>query len=243
MDETIAALVVIEAREGELERELGAARDWHAKLEAAIAGLCPLTQCAANFAESAAEKHEAARQHGKAERLRESRRDERRRARDGFAQAAKGLADLQHGIDELHRRAGAFRLTIRRLRGAEAHLQSTALPPSQFASQLALAHGELEEVDRQRRGLRTRLADADEHRERRAKLIASLLRLTEQDIEANAAHEAATAALRRFRQQCLLAEQLSDRERELAEAARLHAQQARVRGQALVPTWRAPVTC
>ena len=232
LDKTLAELDALDTRKGELDRTLGSARDWHTKLQAALAALRTLELCTARLAETEAEKREADRRRGEAEVLRARSREERQRARECYTHAAKGLADLQQGIAELHRRAGAYRQATRRLREAEAHLHTATLLPPQFADRLASARRELESVDRQRREARTRLADADAHCERHARLMASVRRLAEQDIEASAAHDAATEALRRYRQRSALAERLPDIERELAEAQRLQTRQAQVRGQA-----------
>lgn len=232
LDKTLAELDALDTRKGELDRTLGSARDWHTKLKAALVALRTLELCTARLAETEAEAQKADRRRGEAEALRTRSREARQRARVGYTHAAKGLADLQQGIAELHRQAGAYRQATRRLREAEAHLYTAALLPPQFADRLASARRELESVDRQRREARTRLADADAHRERHAKLLASVRRLAEQDIEASAAHDAATEALRRYRQRSALAERLPDIERELAEAQRLQARQAQVRGQA-----------
>jgi chromosome partition protein MukB len=232
LDKTLTELNVLDTHKGELDRTLESARDWHATLKAALAALHTLELCAARLAETEAEAQNADRRRGEAEVLRARAREERQRAREGYTHAAKGLADLQQGIEELHRRAGAYRQATRRLREAEVHLQTAALLPPQFADRLKLARDELEDVDQQRREARTRLADADAHRERHAMLMAFVRRLAEQDIKASAAHDAATEALRRYRQQHVLAERLPDIERELAEAQRLQARQARARGQA-----------
>jgi chromosome partition protein MukB len=232
LDNTLVVLAVLDTRKGELERVLVSARDWHIKLKDALAALQVLDQCVARLAKTEAEKQEADQQRGEAEALRARRWEARQRARDGYVHAAKGLADLQQGIVELHRRAGAYRQATRRLREAETHLQTAALLPPQFSSCLALARKALEDVDRQRRKARARLADADAHRERHAQIMASVRQLAERDIEASTAHDAAIEALCRYRQQRELADRLSTIERELGEARQQQAQQAQARRQA-----------
>lgn len=218
LDQTLAALGALETRRSELTRALDSSRDWHAKMKAALDALRALQRCAAQLAQSEAEERDAEKRRSTADWRRIHSRDVRQRAQDDYARAAKGLADLQQGIEELHRRAGAYRQACRRLHEAKTQLQVKALAPSQLVAHLTAARMELDRIDSKRRELRTRLADADAHRERHAKVMAALKRLTGKDIATGSAHVAAIEALTLHRQQCALAERLPAIENDLNEA-------------------------
>lgn len=225
-------LATLEKRKGKLSEALKSAQAWHTTLRDALAALQTLEERAAQCAQAEAEVREADGYRCKAERVRTRCRDERLRARDDFSRAARGLADLQHGIQELHRRAGAFRQARRRLDEATACLQMSELRPSQFADYLTSARSQLEETDQQRRDARARLADATAHRERYEQLMTSLQRMVAGDVDDSRAHQMATEALRHYRQQETHADRLPEMTRELAEARQLQARQQQVRAQA-----------
>lgn len=228
LDETLAELNTLDTCKDELDRVLGTARDWHGRLKDSLAALRNLQQCVSLLAEAETAAQQAGRLRSESETLRTRNREELKRAREGYKRAAKGLADLQQGIEELHRRAAAYRQAIRRLREAEAHLQTVPLLPAQFADQLMSVRHMLECVDQERREARTRLSDALEHRARHEQLMEAVWRLAGRDVEITAAYDVTTEAVHRHRTLSVLAEQLPDIEAKLAEAQQLQARQARV---------------
>ncbi|WP_175760741.1 chromosome partition protein MukB [Burkholderia ambifaria] len=229
LDKTRVELDTLEARRGELDQALRTTREWHAKLTAALAALRALEQCEVGLEQTEAEERNANGQRSEAEGRNLRSQAERQRARDGYVRAAKGLADLQQGIEELHLRAGAYRQATRRLREAQTHLKIGVAQTQSFAEHLALANNQLSDIDQQRRALKTRLADANAHRERHATLMASVRRLTDQEIEADSVYIAAIEALHRFREQCRLAEKIADLTRDVFEAKQLQTPQEQAR--------------
>ncbi|MDR6678517.1 chromosome partition protein MukB [Pseudomonas oryzihabitans] len=232
LDTTLSELAELDARRGELDRVLESARNWQSKLKDALAALCTLQQSFIRLAETEREAQEASRLRSEAETLRIRNREELKRAQEGYKRAAQGLADLQRGIEELHRRAAAYRQVTRRLREAEVTLQVASLLPAQFVDHLASARNTLESIDQERREARTRLSDALEHSKRHAQLMTAVRRLAGRDVEIIAAYDAVTEPLRLHRQLSVLADQLPNIERELAEAQQLQVRQARVYTQA-----------
>ncbi|MCC6991691.1 MAG: chromosome partition protein MukB, partial [Acidobacteria bacterium] len=232
LDKTLLELQAFDARKAELEAVLASAREAHATQQAALSALHTLQQAFEHLEETRARAQESEIRRTAAGTQRAHSRTELKRAQEDYRRAAKGLADLQQGIEELHRRAGAYRQATRRLGEAEANLRAKPMLPAQFADHLASARGTLDGVDRERRQARTRLSDATEHRGRHAQVMQALQRLVGRQVEAADAHDQATDALHLHRQQSLLAEQLPEIQRQLTEARRLAAQQMRVRAQA-----------
>lgn len=224
LDSVLADLDALTQRRNEIDHVLASARERHTQLETALAALHTLAQASARLAQTESVEREMRAQRDAAEERKTRSQEACQRARDGYTRAAQGLADLQQGIDELHRRAGAYRQATLRLREAETQLQIKALPP-QFAGNLASAHAALDKVDRERRTLRVRVADADAHRTRHAELMRSLQRIAGRDVDISSAHQAATEALHHYRQQHALAERLPGIKNDLAEARRAQARQ------------------
>ncbi|WP_437874928.1 chromosome partition protein MukB [Sorangium sp. So ce513] len=232
LEETVAELEALEGRRGELGQVLESARAWHARVRQALEAAGALERCAAALGGAEEAARTAARARAEADEERERRREELRRAREGYNRAAGGLADAQRGIEELHRRAGAYHQAVRRLREAEACLGAAPLTPEGFGDRLAAARADLDAADRERRDATTRLADADDHRRRHAEVMEALRALVAGEVEASRAYDAAVEALQHHRELAALAGRLPAIEGELAEARRLEARQARVRGQA-----------
>jgi chromosome partition protein MukB len=231
-DKTLFELQAFDARKAELEAALASAREIHVKLQAALSALSALWQANEHLEEAQARALESETRRAEVETRRARSRTELKRAQEDYKRAAKGLADLQQGIEELHRRAGAYRQATRRLAEAETNLQTRPLLPAQFADHLASARSTLDGVDRERRQARTLLADAAEHRRRHAQVLQALQRLVGRLVDTAAAHDQATEALHLHRQQNLLTEQLPELQSQLVQAQQLVAQQQRVRAQA-----------
>jgi chromosome partition protein MukB len=220
------------ARQEALAAEVNAAEDWLRRLQQALATAQEVARrreelsCAQEDARIAAEERAAR------EKVRAQRRVSLRRCQDDHKVAAAGLADLQRGLDELHRRAGAYRQVVRRKVEAERLLEIDVLDIGTVAGRIAESKTQLEQVDRSRRDAKQRLADADDHRREHATAIAALELMADATIEPSGAHPTALQQLRRFRDLQALAERQSTIAAELTEARNLASRQAEVREQA-----------
>lgn len=232
LERTRAELAGLEAQRGELEHALHAARSRHASMREALDASAALARCAAELedAQAAATRAGAARDEACEERGR--RREAWQRAQHAYTRAAQGLADLQRGLEELHRRAGAYHQVTRRRREAEALLGPPPRAPGAFAVQLATARAELEAADRERREASTQLADADELRRRHAVAMAALRAVVESEVPQAEAHDAALEALRCHRDRQALGTRVAVIAAELAGARALAERQGRARAQA-----------
>ncbi|WP_438032120.1 chromosome partition protein MukB [Sorangium sp. So ce204] len=232
LEETVAELAALDRRRGELGQLLESARAWHARMREALTAAGALERCAAALGAADEAARTAAQARAEADEERARRREELRRAQESYKRAAGGLADVQRGIEELHRRAGAYHQAVRRLREAEGCLGAAPLAPERFGDRLAAARVELAAVDQERRDAATRLSDADEHRTRHAEVMEALRALVVGEIEVSRAHDVAVEALRRHRELVALAGRLPTIDGELGEARRLEARQARARRHA-----------
>lgn len=232
LDGTVAELDGLERRRGEVGELLESARKWHANVKEALAAAETLMRCTASLKDAEAVAEAAARTRATADEERTRLRKERQHAQAAYARAAAGLADLQRGIEELHRRAGAYHQTVRRLREAETCLDTSPLAPEMYADRLSSAQVELDRVDQERRAAATRLADVDEHRRRHAGAMAALRALVGGEVEVTSAHDAALDALRCHRERVALADRLPSIEKDLTEVRRLEARQTRAHAQA-----------
>jgi hypothetical protein len=122
------------ARRGEIGQVLESARAWHGRLREALAAAKHLAECVAQLtrAEELAKATGATRDAAEAERG--AKREALRRAEEDYTRTAGGLADLQQGLEELHRRADAYRQSTRRLREAEESLGGVHIPVPRSAS-------------------------------------------------------------------------------------------------------------
>lgn len=232
LESTTHALQALERQRTEVAALLESARVWHGKLRDALAAGHELAERAAQLREAEELTARVAAKRATAEEARLREREHRRRAEADYASAAAGLADLQRGIEELHRRAGAYHQVTRRLREAEHSLGTAEIAPASLNALLTSARAELDEVDRERREATTRLADAKDHRSRHARTLRALRALVGADVDIEGAHAIAQGALQQHRQRLALAERLPAIERELPEAGRLAARQSRAREQA-----------
>lgn len=220
------------ARQEALANEVGAAEDWLRRLGQALEAAGEVARRREELSSTEADTRIAAKERTAREEARTRRRATRRRCQDAHKRAAAGLADLQRGLDELHRRAGAYRQVLRRKGEAERLLEAAELAVETLADRVAESKARLDRVDRSRRDAKRRLADADQHRREHAAAIAALESMAEAAIEADAAHETALLQLRRFRDRQALAGRLGAIAAELAEARKLAGRQAEARKQA-----------
>jgi chromosome partition protein MukB len=114
------------------------------------------------------ERRTAERELARCKDAREAAKSELLAARDAYEKAARGLANLQAGLDELHRRAHAFRRGHTTLAEARALLEEPELGEAGLEAALERARAELVRVDgerarreRQLKGGRTHRAEFD----------------------------------------------------------------------------------
>ena len=220
------------ARQDALAAEVSAAEDWLRRLQQALATAQEVARRREELSCAQEDARIAAEERAVREKVRVQRRESLRRCQDDHKVAAAGLADLQRGLDELHRRAGAYRQVVRHKVEAERLLEVDVLDIGTVAGRIAESKTQLEQVDRSRRDAKQRLADADDHRREHATAIAALELMADAATEPDAAHGTALHQLRRFRDLQALAERQSTIAAELAEARNLASRQAEAREQA-----------
>ncbi len=220
------------ARQEALAAEVNAAEDWLRRLQRAVQAAEEVAQRREELSSAEADTRIAEDQRKAREENRNQCRATLHRCRDDHKRAGAGLADLQRGLDELHRRAGAYRQVLRRKGEAERLLEEDELAIGAIAGRVAESRAQLEEVDRSRRAARQRLADADEHRRDHRAALEALELMADAPVEPGAAHGTARQQLRRYRDLEALAGRLSAIAAELAEARKLASRQAEAREQA-----------
>ncbi|POA33371.1 MULTISPECIES: chromosome partition protein MukB [unclassified Pseudomonas] len=231
------ALVVTE---GELEAAevqlietshlLTQAKDWFVRMRDAVAAVQALNHCREVLEAAEVEAAQALEQRQHAEDIFERRREERHRAQNDYEIAVQGQIDLEAGIGELYRRAGAYRQATLRLKEVQELLAVQAIVVAEFDGWQVHSRHELEAVDRERRTLTTRLADAEDHRQRHGVAMAALLAVVgEIPIVATEAYQVAGDVLSRYRDELVLAERLPSIARAIESQRPLVEHQARAR--------------
>ncbi|MCW5831679.1 MAG: chromosome partition protein MukB [Labilithrix sp.] len=230
--QTLTAIDVLEHRRGEIGQVLESARAWQGRLREALVAGKQLADCIAQLTHAQALAKETGEKRDEAEAERTKARETLRRADDDYTRAAEGLADIQQGIEELHRRAGAYRQSTRRLREAEESLGGEPIPVPTLAERISNVRNELAEVDEERREASRRLDDAEDHRAQHAKVMNALRALVDGEVAPDKAYEAALSALQEHRARVDLAGRLPTLERDLADARRRATRQSGVRERA-----------
>ena len=219
-------------RQEALAVEVNAAENWLRRLEQALAAAREVASRREELSSAQEDTRIAAEARAARENVRMQRREALRRCQDDHKLAAAGLADLQRGLDELHRRAGAYRQVVRRKVEAERLLEVDVLAIGTVAGRIAESKTQLEQVDRSRRDAKQRLADASDHRREHTTALAALELMADEAIDLSGAHAAALQQLHRFRDLLALAGRLSTIAAELGEARKLASRQAEAREQA-----------
>ena len=165
---------------------------------------------------------------------RENRQREQRTADDAQRRAAEGLAELQRGLEELHRRADAYRAVSRRLEEARTLAGKPGLDPAIAAAEVGSVSAEIEQLDAERSELSLRVADAARHRDEHGRATTALSQLCRTMPPLDRAHEAAREALTRLRKLASEAERIPALAQQLEDADEAVAgqQQARTRASA-----------
>ena len=215
-----------------LAAEVNAAEDWLRRLKQALQAAEEVARRQEELSSAEADTQIAVDQRKAREEVRNQCRATLHRCREDQKRAGAGLADLQRGLDELHRRAGAYRQVLRRKGEAERLLDADELAIGVIAGRVAESRAQLDQVDRSRRDARQRLADTDAHRREHAAALAALELMANETIEPRDAHPKAFQELRRYRHLELRAGRLSITAAELAEARQLASRQAEAKEQA-----------
>lgn len=229
---TVAELESVEERRTRSEAELAAAKQKHATVRDALAAAEGVERARKDLHAAETVQRAAFAARTDAETVRDCKREELKRAQENYRLAAKGRGDLQAGIQELHRRAGDHRQAVRRLHDAESALQVGAIATDQVDPHLADARKELARLDRERQEASARVADADAHRLRHGIVLQGLLDLVGRPVSAEEAHPTAVEALRRYRDQRVLADRLVVIACDLGDARRNSERQAAARATA-----------
>lgn len=211
------------------EQDLVRARSWEARVRGALTALRELTSCEQAVEERNHELDAAAASDAKAMALRDRRRDDLRRAEAEHHRAADGLADLQRGIEDLHRRAGAYRQAVRRQQEAQRLLGLEETEVGALDDHIVASQRRLDAVDEERRDASVRLSDAGAQRQQHATTLSALLRLVGREVQVDAAHHTATEVLRRHRDLVALASRAPALAEQLEEARQLADRQQRAR--------------
>lgn len=222
-------LVTKGARHESLAEAASAAEEWLRRLRLALEAAQEVARRREELLSAESETQVAADERAALDGIRTECRATLRRCQDDHKRASAGLADLQRGLDELHRRAGAYRQVVRRRGEAARLLEVEDLAAASMAGHLAKSKAELDQVDRDRREAKQRIADADEHRREHAAALSALEHVTAATLEPAGAHSAALDQLRRFRNLEAVAGRLSAISAELAEARKLADRQAEAR--------------
>ena len=215
-----------------LVNEVGAAEDLLRRIQQALEAAREVGSRRDDLSKTDADTQIAADQRTEREEVRTRCRATLRRSQDDHKRAGGGLADLQRGLDELHRRAGAYRQVLRRKRDAERLLDARELANGAIAGRVAESKAQLDQVDRLRRDARIRLADADQHRQEFSAALEALELMAGSAIEPGTAHATALQQLRRFRDARDLVGRLNTIAAELAETRKLARLQAEAKKQA-----------
>lgn len=220
------------ARQEVLAAEVNAAEDWHRRLQQALQAAEEVAHRRDELSAAEADTQIAVEQRKAREESRSQCRATLHRCREDHKRAGAGLADLQRGLDELHRRAGAYRQVLRRKGEAERLLEASELAIGALAGRVAESKAQLGRVDRSRRAARQRLADTDDHRREHRAALEALELMADAPVEAGVAHGTALQQLRRYRDLEALSGRLSTIAAELSEVRKLARRQAEAREQA-----------
>lgn len=148
--------------------------------------------------------------------LRSRRNIERTRAEDTYRAAADGLADFQRGLEELHRRADAYRMVSRRLAEAKETLKQPAIDFTEIDEQEERVQTLLNDLDQKRNQLDASISSAEIHRQDYQQAMDALLAIIQKDVAANEVHDAAKGALRHLSELEFSAERVTPLEQDVA---------------------------
>jgi chromosome partition protein MukB len=162
---------------------------------------------------------------------REVSRKEREQSRDAYERAARGLADRKAGLDELHRRAHAYRSAHALLEVVRKALNEPAFDASGVELVLPNVVARLDELDTARARMDHALKSQSVHREERARALAALLVIAPY-ADPRRAHEQARSALARLNELEATSTRIDEMQREHEQALGMAARQMAIRARA-----------
>lgn len=223
-------LVVLERRREELQVAMRECEASRARLVDALAAQAEVERLVRVLGEAEEQWARALMRREEADNKRLEAKAEVQVTREDYERAAAGLSDHQRGLEELHRRAGAYHQVTRKLREAREALAPRQMELDGLQDLAQDVRAELERVDHERRETRARLADHDAFRARYARAMAALRGLV--GMAEAEPYSMALEALRHYREAVTLAERLPSIERALDETRRLATRQKKARQQA-----------
>lgn len=121
---------------------------------------------------------------------------ERTRAEDAYRRAAEGLADLQRGLEELHRRADAHRMVMRRLAEGREALERPDLAADEVQVHEESTRAAITAIDAKRNEIDALISGSETHRAEHGEAMRALALILKKDVDARDGHREARAALR-----------------------------------------------
>jgi chromosome partition protein MukB len=221
-----------ETRRADRTSELEQAKEWLSRVQAALIAAREVAQRRDDLADTENLTNQAAGARANAEQTRDARNHELRKAQENHKLAAEGLADKQRGLDELQRRAHAYRQVVRHRAEAEKCLALSALRVADIEVLLVKCQEKLVELDRMRRELTRQISDAEAHREEHGEALDALRVLGVDTTCGTSPHALALEALHKFRDLRALADQAPHLAQERDTARKHAAQQAKARKRA-----------
>ena len=223
------ALNAKQAHQASLSGEIDAANERFRRLQQALAAVRKVESHRAELASAEEVERALAEKRGTREKIRTQSEETHRRRQEDYNRTAEGLADLQSGLEEAHRRAGAYRQAVRQKTKAERLLKGPEITIGSIAERIADTKTRLARVDRSRREAKQRLDDVDAHRQEHAAALESLELMANSEVKPDMAHSAALQQLRRLRDYQALAGRATAIAVNLREARKLAGDQAEAR--------------
>ena len=223
------ALKATQARQALLFGEIDASNQRFQHLQQALASAKKVESHLAELASAEEKERALAEERAAREKIRTKGEETHHRRQEDYSRAAEGLADLQSGIEEIHRRAGAYREAVRQKAEAERLLKVQDITVGSIVERIAETETRLAQVDRSRREAKQRLDDVDAHRHEHAEALESLGLMANAVVEPDIAHSAARQQLSRFRDLQALAGRATAIAADLTEARKLASAQVEAR--------------
>ncbi len=220
-----------QARQESLSGEIDAVNIRLQRLQLALTAAQKVESRRAELASAAEEAGALSKVRETCEKRRDRNEEMVRRRRKDYNRAAEGLADLQGGLEEAHRRAGAYRQAVREKTKVQHLLKTPALEIGSLAKRITKTENQLAQVDSSRRDAKQRLDDVDAHRQEHAAALEALQFMATASVEPDLAHEAAQHQLSRFRDLQALARRTATIASDLTEARKQAKDQSEARRQ------------
>jgi len=195
LEVTKSALDECDREKGLLEPRIGEAKDQERRVREALRWAATIVEREGEHQRAVSEHDEATAQRAEAKTQLEQRGRKAEAARVTRDNAAAGMADLRKGLDELYRRAEGHRRVLAKLDQAREGLGEPTLPAEHAARAAHSARARLDEVDRERRNLDRRIADAAAHRAEHSQALEALRVLVPTPCDPSEVHDQAKAAL------------------------------------------------